>query len=229
LTPLPNLESTSNSKRESSRSASSCSLTDIRRQTSFQRAAPLCWGVKTSLSRLELKKPLYRRNPGRCHSRSTLESVKTSLWTFSSGGTGNETHRVESRVDALPRLEAVGFGGNATPRGISTRIALVGLTVRSRTRDCAQPPLSETFKVGRPFSATNSFETSTHWKISQRNQCFTSQRTVHQPVVNLERIASQFIPPLKRWAFSVFCCKKLTFRYPCCFGSPVTEQESSAA
>jgi hypothetical protein len=185
--------------------------------------------VKTSLSRLELKKPLYRRNPGRRHSRSTLESVKTSLWTLSSGGTGNETHRVESRVDALPRLEAVGFGGNATPWGISARIALVGLTVRSRTRDCAQPPLSETFKVGRPFSTTNSFETFTHWKISQRNQCFTSQRTVHQPVVNLERIASRFIPPLKRWAFSVFCCKKLTFRYPCCFGSPVTEQESSAA
>jgi len=80
-------------------------------------------------------------------------------------------------------------------------------TVRSRTRDCAQPLLSETFKVGRPFSATNSFETFTHWKISQRNQCFTSQRTVHQPVVNLERIASRFILPLKRWAFSVFCCK----------------------
>jgi hypothetical protein len=124
----------------------------------FKRAAPLCWGVKTSLSRLELKKPLYRRNPGRRHSRSTLESVKTSLWTFSSGGTGNETHRVESRVDALPRLEAVGFGGNATPWGISTRIALVGLTVGSRTRDCAQPLLSETFKVGRPFSATNSLK-----------------------------------------------------------------------
>ena len=92
----------------------------------------------------------------------------------------------------------MGFGGNATPWGISTRIALVGLTVRSRTRDCAQPLLSETFKVGRPFSATNSFEAFTHWKISQRNQCFTSQRTVHQPVVNLERIASRFIPPLKR-------------------------------
>jgi hypothetical protein len=46
----------------------------------------------------------------------------------------NETHRVESRVDALPRLEAVGFGGNATPWGISTRIALVGLLPYQRLR-----------------------------------------------------------------------------------------------
>jgi hypothetical protein len=194
---------------KSSRSASSCGLKDIRRQTSFQRAAPLCWGVKTSLSRLELKKPLYRRNPGRRH--SPLESVKTSLWTFSSGGTGNETHRVESRVDALPRLEAVGFGGNATPCGISTRIALVGLTVRSRTRDCAQPLLSETFKVGRPLVQRTALKLLPNWKISQRNQCFTSQRTVHQPVANLERIASRFIPPLKRGLSRFFAVKSSLF------------------
>jgi len=53
-------------------------------------------------------------------------------------------------------------------------------TVRSRTRDCAQPLLSETFKVDRPLSATNSFETFTRWKTSRRNQCFTSQRTLHK-------------------------------------------------
>jgi hypothetical protein len=101
----------------------------------------------------------------------------------------------------------VGFGGNATPSGINRRIALVGLTVRSRTRDCAQPLLSETFKVGRPFRATNSFETFTRRKTSRRNQCFTSQRTVHKPFENLERIASRFIPRLKWWAFSVSFCK----------------------
>jgi len=80
-------------------------------------------------------------------------------------------------VDALPRLDAVEFGGNAMPSGINRRIALMGLTVRSRTRDCAQPLLSETFKVGRPLSATKGFETFTRWKTSRRNQCFTSQRT----------------------------------------------------
>jgi hypothetical protein len=110
-------------------------------------------------------------------------------------------------LDALPRLEAVGFGGNATPSGINMRIALVGLTVRSRTRDCAQPLLSETLKVGRPLSATNSFETFTRWKTSWRNQCFTSQRTVHKLFENLERIASRFIPRLEQWAFSVSSCK----------------------
>ena len=66
-----------------------------------------------------------------------------------------------------------------------------------------------------------------NWKISQRNQRFTSQRTVHQPVVNLERIASRFILPLKRWAFSVFCCKLDGYAFahtsprahPCHFGT----------
>ena len=56
------------------------------------------------------------------------------------------------QFDALARLKAVGLGGNATPSGINRRIALVGLTIRSRTRDCAQPLLSEPFKVGRPFN-----------------------------------------------------------------------------
>jgi hypothetical protein len=41
-----------------------------------------------------------------------------------------------------------------------------------------------------------------------RLACGTSvsllKETVHQPVVNLERIASRFILPIKRWAFSVF-------------------------
>ena len=85
------------------------------------------------------------------------------------------------------------------------------LLYASRTRNCAQPLLSETFKVGRPFSATNSFETFTHWKISQRNQCFTSQIIVHQPVVDLERIASRFSPPLKRWLSRFFAVKSSLF------------------
>ena len=75
---------------------------------------------------------------------------------------------------------------SAVTRRLGASARVLPSWVCSRTRDCAQPLLSETFKVGRPFSATNSFETFTHWKISQRNQCFTSQRTVHQPVVNLE-------------------------------------------
>jgi hypothetical protein len=86
---------------KSSRSSPSYSLKDIHRQISFQRAAPLCWGVKTSLSRLELKSRSTDEIQDGAIPNSTLESVKTSLWTFPSGRTGNETHRVESRRKKL--------------------------------------------------------------------------------------------------------------------------------
>ena len=39
------------------------------------------------------------------------------------------------QVDVVPCLEAVGFGGNAAPLGMRMCFALVGLTVRSGTRD----------------------------------------------------------------------------------------------